>query len=134
MSKDNILYRGKVVDHFLGANGELSGLLLGDAHRYKYEELKNDRQAKIIKSTDQYWKKIAGDGNFYLPGDNIASLNIRYLLSKDAYERFVKELIEKKFGNVKVEPIIPTPEELQAGDILIPPANKAVNVDEQEKD
>jgi hypothetical protein len=135
MSKDDILYRGNVVDHFLGVNGELSGLLLRDAQRYKYEELKNDRQAKIIKSTDQYWRPIAGEGNFYLPGDNIASLNIRYPLPKNGKEQVVKEWVEKQLQikNVKVEPILPTPEELQAGQILIPGANRAVNVTEREK-
>jgi hypothetical protein len=108
MSKDDILYRGNVVDHFLGPNGELSGLLLNGAQRYDRDKLKDDRKANIIKATDRYWRPIAGDGNFYLPGDNIASLNIRYPLPKDAFERLVKELIEKQFKNVKVEPITKT--------------------------
>ncbi len=107
MSKDNILYRGNVADHFLGVNGELSGLLLKDTQRYKYDKLKEDRKANIIKSTDEYWRPIAGDGAFYLPGDNIASLNIRYPRPKALYEQFVKDLIEKYFENVKVEPIPP---------------------------
>jgi hypothetical protein len=124
MSKDNILYRGNVVEHFLGTNGELSGLLLKDAQRYRYEKLKDDRKANVKKSTDQYWKPIPGGGNFYLPGDNIASLNIRYPLPKPEFDQVVKNLVEKLFNGAKVEPIIPTPEELQAGDIPIPGANK----------
>lgn len=107
LSKDNLLYRGSVADHFLGVNGELSGLLLRDAQRYQYDRLKDDRQAKIIKSTDQYWKSIPGGGTFYLPGDNIASLNIRYPQPKTQFELFVKDMIEKRFKNVKVEPIQP---------------------------
>jgi len=107
MSKDNILYRGNVVDHFLGANGELSGLLLRDTQRYQYEKLKDDRKSNVIKNTEQYWKAIPGGGNFYLPGDNIASLNIRYPLPRPVYERLLKNLVEKRFKNVRVEAIPP---------------------------
>jgi uncharacterized membrane protein (DUF485 family) len=124
MSKDNILYRGNVADYFLGVNGELSGLLLNSAQRYKYDKLKEDRKANVHKPTDQYWRPIAGDGNFYLPGDNIASLNLRYASPKGEQEQFLKDLVAKLFNGATVEPI-PTSEELQAGDILIPGANKA---------
>lgn len=127
MSKDNILYRGSVVAHFLGANGELSGLLLENAQRFQYDKLKEDRKSKLVpkKSNEQYWKLIPGTGNFYLPGDNIASLNIRYPLPRAEQERFVKNLVERLFKGAKVETIFPTPEELQAGDILIPGVGKA---------
>jgi hypothetical protein len=111
LSKDNILYRGKVVDHFLGVNGELSGLLLGDAQRFQYDKLKGDRKANVVKNKEQYWKPIPGGGNFYLPGDNIASLNVRYPLPKGEYERILKDLVQTLFKtsttNVSVEAIPP---------------------------
>jgi hypothetical protein len=100
LSKDNILYRGNIVDHFLGVNGELSGLLLSGAQRFQYEKLKDDRKSNVDKNKEQYWKPIPGGGNFYLPGDNIASLNIRYPLPKGQYERILREIVKKLFKNV----------------------------------
>jgi hypothetical protein len=111
LSKDDILYRGNIIDHFLGVNGELSGLLLSGAHRFQYERLKDDRKSNVVKNKEQYWKPILGGGNFYLPGDNIASLNIRYPLPKGEHERILKEMVEKLFKNltdVSVEAIRPS--------------------------
>jgi hypothetical protein len=127
LSKDNILYRGSVVEHFLGVKGELSGLLLKNAQRFQYDKLIEDRKSKLNfeKTNEQYWKLIPGGGNFYLPGDNIASLNIRYPLPKAEQELFIKDLVARLFNGAKVEPIIiPTPEELQAGEILFPGVKK----------
>jgi hypothetical protein len=109
LSKDEILYRGNIVDHFLGLNGELSGLLLSGAHRFQYEKLKDDRKSNIVKSNEEYWRAIQGGGSFYLPGDNIASLNLRYPLPKGEHERILKEFIEKHFKNVSVEAIPSNP-------------------------
>lgn len=93
LSKDNLLYRGSVVDHFLGVNGELSGLMLEDAERFQYQKLIDDRKADIIKDTEGYWKAIPGGGNFYLPGENIASLNIRYRLPDSEYQRVLEAAV-----------------------------------------
>jgi hypothetical protein len=109
LSKDDILYRGSIGQYFLGMNGELSGLLLSGAHRFQYEKLKDDRKLNAAKSSEQYWKPIAGGGSFYLPGDNLASLNIRYPLPKGERERILKEFIGNLFPNVSVEPISPHP-------------------------
>jgi hypothetical protein len=108
LSKDDILYRGNIADYFLGVNGELSGLLLNGAQRFRYQQLMDDRKNQMVKNKEQYWQPIAGGGNFYLPGDNIASLNIRYPLPTGEYERFLKDFVQKLFKtatNVKVEAI-----------------------------
>jgi hypothetical protein len=108
LSKGDVLYRGNIVDHFLGVNGELSGLLLTRAQRFQYDKLKDDRKSNVAKNSDQYWKPIAGGGNFYLPGDNIASLNIRYPVPETERLRLLKEMVEKLFKNatnVSVEAI-----------------------------
>jgi hypothetical protein len=108
LSKDDILYRGNIVDHFLGVNGELSGLLLTGAHRFQYDKLKDDRKSNVVKNKEQYWTPIPGGGNFYLPGDNIASLNIRYPLPKAESLRLLNEIVKKLFKNatdVSVEAI-----------------------------
>jgi hypothetical protein len=89
MSKDNILYRGDVAEHFLDSDGELSGLLLKNAQRFQYEKLKGDRKngINVNKDSEAYWKPVAGGGNFYLPNGNIASLNMRYELPETAFEQ-----------------------------------------------
>jgi hypothetical protein len=80
MSRDNILYRGDLADYFVGT---------------------------AAKESAEYWRVIAGDGNFYLANDNIASLNIRYPLPTTRYQKVVQEAVEKLalkgISNVKVE-------------------------------
>jgi hypothetical protein len=123
MSKDDILYRGEVLEYFLSANGQLSGLLLHGTERFQYEKLKEDRKSKQPKrNIQEYWRPIAGAGNFYIPAENVASLNIRYPSAKVTREQFIKDLVQRLF-NAKVE-AIPTPEESQAGDLLIPGTNQ----------
>lgn len=109
MSKDDILYRGDVTQYFLDSSGELSGLLLKNHERFQYEKLKEERKHGIAKDTEKYWKAIPGGGNFYLPGSNIASINIRYPLSVVGFERAVldaiKQLNIKGVTKVSVQPI-----------------------------
>jgi hypothetical protein len=107
MTKGNILYRGNVADYFLGTSGELSGLLLKAAQRFQYDKLVDDRKAGKARESSDYWKPIAGGGNFYLPNDNIASLNIRYQLPTTEFEKIVREAVNglalQGVSNVKVE-------------------------------
>lgn len=110
LSKGDILYRGSIVDYFLGVNGDLSGLLLSGAQRFQYDKLKEDRKSNVVKNKEQYWKAVEGGGNFYLPGDNIASLNVRYPIPETERLRLLKEIVEKLFKNatdVSVEAISP---------------------------
>ena len=113
LSKDHILYRGTVVDHFLGTGGELSGLLLGGAERFQYERFEEDRKAGPHRDREAYWTSIPGGGHFYLPGDNIASLNIRYRLPMPAYERILLDAVRrlglKGISNLKIESVRPRP-------------------------
>ena len=77
MTTDNHLYAGTVADFFLRPDGELSGLLLTDFSRLKFNKLEEDRIAGLRPNPDDYWADIPG-ANFYLPADKIANLNIRY--------------------------------------------------------
>lgn len=107
ITRDNILYRGNLADYFIGSVGELSGLLLKSAQRFQRDKLEDDRKAGKAKESGDYWRVIAGDGNFYLPDDNIASLNIRYPLPPTRYQQIVQDAVEKLalqgVSNVKVE-------------------------------
>jgi len=95
MSKDDILYRGDIAEYFLDFNGNLSGLLVKNPERFQYEKLKDERKSGIAKDTDEYWKEIPGGGNFYLPKDNIASINIRYALPKGVYEQAIRDAVNR---------------------------------------
>lgn len=79
MTTDKHLYRGSVENHFVGKDGELTGLLLKNAKRFQYAILEADRVAKKQKPTEQYWKDIPGS-NMYIPYDKTVTLNLRYEL------------------------------------------------------
>lgn len=107
MTKDNLLYRADVANHFLGTDGELSGLLLKNAQRFQYDRLKADRAERKLKDNEEYWKYVSGGGNFYIAGNNISSLNIRYPLPELKYAEEVRNAVKgldlKGLLNVKVE-------------------------------
>jgi hypothetical protein len=107
MSKDDILYRGDIAEYFLDSNGELSGLLIKNPERYQYEKLKEERKTGIAKDTEEYWKTIPGGGNFYLPKDNVASINIRYALTESAFEQLIRDAVNrlnlKGVSNINVQ-------------------------------
>ncbi len=77
LTTDNHLYAGTVADFFLRADGELSGLLLSDVERFKFNKLEEDLKAGLAPDSRDYWTEIPG-ANFYLPAEKIANLNIRY--------------------------------------------------------
>ena len=66
-----------MADYFLRADGELSGLLLKDIKRFRFQQMEEDRKAGLKPTPKDYWKEIPG-ANFYLPAEKIANLNIRY--------------------------------------------------------
>lgn len=107
MTKDNLLYRADVANHFLGTDGELSGLLLKNTQRFQYDRLKEDRAEGKLKDNEEYWKYVSGGGNFYVASNNISSLNIRYPLPELEYAAVVRKAVKglemKGFQNVKVE-------------------------------
>jgi hypothetical protein len=93
LSTEDILYRGRVSDYFLDAEGELTGVLLSKAERFerdKYIEHKTTDFKALIESWPQppkhtfaeskekYWSRIPGAGLFYIPKDKISNLNVRH--------------------------------------------------------
>jgi hypothetical protein len=107
MSKDDILYRGDIAEYFLDPSGALSGLLLKNPERFQFEKLKEERKLGTATNADDYWKVIAGGGNFYLPKDNVASINIRYALPESAFEQLIRDAVRrlnlKGVSNVTVQ-------------------------------
>lgn len=90
MTIDNHLYAGTVADYFLRSDGELSGLLLKDFRRFRFQNLDEDRKAGLDPDPREYWAEIPG-ANFYLPAEKIANLNIRYEIPRKEMIRDVEE-------------------------------------------
>jgi hypothetical protein len=94
MTTDGHLYAGTVADFSLNADGELSGLLLTDCKRYRFQHLEDDRKAGLKPNPKNYWTDIPG-AKLYLFAERISSLNIRYETSELELLEDVKRLLEK---------------------------------------
>ena len=92
------LYRGKVGDYFLDANGKLSGLFMVDAERFRREEFKVACQE--TKGTTQrvdkekFWREIPGS-NFYVPADKISNLNVHFPAEDPRKDKQFEDFLEK---------------------------------------
>ena len=71
------LYRGKLVDWFLDADGKLEGIFLEQAARYQKDDLVRDRKHNVMHPKESYWRPIPG-AKLYLVASTIANYNIRY--------------------------------------------------------
>jgi hypothetical protein len=87
---EGTLYQGPIANTFLDVDGNLSGLLLKEARRYKFAEHEEDRKKHKLKSTESYWVKIPG-ANLYLPFDKISNLNIHYKLPRDVEQKKIQD-------------------------------------------
>jgi len=70
LGSNDVLYQGKVGDYFLDTQGNLSGLYLTGARRFNRHRYLKDRESKIDKETEEYWRLIPGQ-NLYFPADKI---------------------------------------------------------------
>ncbi|MGA8087444.1 MAG: hypothetical protein WCA10_09070 [Terracidiphilus sp.] len=75
------LYRGKVSDYFLDANGRLSGLFMTDAERFRREDFKlaclEAKVSGVKVDKEKFWREIPGS-NFYIPADKLSNLNVHF--------------------------------------------------------
>lgn len=107
-------------------DGSLSGLLLKEAKRFRRSELQEDRKNNCAKATNAYWTAIVGPGQFYIPVEDMANLNIRYVISGEALSKTLQQetlsleaikavLAELNMKTVKVQvkaPPLPPPNDL----------------------
>jgi hypothetical protein len=93
LTTDDHLYSGTVFDYFLNEEGNLSGLLLKDLKRFGRSRFEEDRKAGLKPDSRDYWAKVPG-ANFYLPGEKLANLNIRYETPPDELIEDVKRLLK----------------------------------------
>jgi hypothetical protein len=75
---DNTLYRGDIVAHFVGVDGNLSGLLLANPKRFDRAALLKERDTwGSNRSGAAFWREIPS-AKLYLFGDKIINLNLNY--------------------------------------------------------
>jgi len=93
MTTDGHLYAGTVADFSLKADGELSGLLLTECKRYRFQHLEDDRRAGLNPDPKKYWTEIPG-AKLYLFAERISNLNIRYETPQRELLQDVRRLLQ----------------------------------------
>lgn len=73
---DNTLYRGRIAQHSLDKEGQLTGLIITEAKRYARDAYLKDREKGPVEKGD-YWRPIPG-AKLYIFADKILNLNLRY--------------------------------------------------------
>lgn len=103
MTSDDHLYDGELGDYFLDSGGNLSGLLIKNVRRFRYEEYRKLKtQTGRPATKDEFWSVIPS-GNFLLPADKIANLNIRYVSTSGLIESLMLALRE---GGISTSPTL----------------------------
>ena len=101
LSSLNILYRGRLVNWFTDQAGQLEGIFLINAQRFRRDQLARDRAANIVKDSSAYWAPVPGS-NLYLVADSLTSYNVRYVEPSDI------EFVEQELGErVVITPLPP---------------------------
>jgi hypothetical protein len=110
------LYRGKLVDWFLDADGKLEGIFLENAARYQKDDLARDRDQHIDHPKETYWRPIPG-AKLYLVASTIANYNIRYTRPANATNLPIPEItiaqLQARLGTDTIITALP-PETLEA--------------------
>jgi hypothetical protein len=101
LSTLNVLYRGRLVNWFTDQTGQLEGIFLINAQRFRREQIARDRANNIFKDNEAYWAPVPGS-NLYLVASTLANYNIRYVEPSDI------EFVEQALGeNVVITPLPP---------------------------
>ena len=88
----DVLYRGRLADWTLDADGKLAGVFLTGASRFARELLDHDRSAGTHEPSESYWRPIPG-ARLYLVASTIANYNIRYVDPTRAEPQFTDDLL-----------------------------------------
>ena len=90
---ENLLYQGVVGDHFLDKDGNLMGIVLTDARRFRRDDYLKDKRDLGAKIDPQnYWRSIPG-AKLFIVGDKILNLNLSYDFAAPALEEMLRKLI-----------------------------------------
>jgi hypothetical protein len=72
------LYRGRLVNWFTDQGGNLAGVFITEAERFRRDDWDRDQAAEKVCSREDYWRQIPG-AKLYLAAASISNYNIRYV-------------------------------------------------------
>jgi hypothetical protein len=107
LQTDGHLYRGRVEDYFVDAEGKFTGLLLRDVDRFDLHTYRRTQEASASPETlasENFWKPIPS-ATFYIAQSSISNLNIRFSPGGDGALRVVsREVLEDEDieGNISI--------------------------------
>jgi hypothetical protein len=78
LTKNGILYAGRLADKVLSASGDLQSITLAKPRRFRREDLLKAREVDPKVPTESFWKPIPGE-MFVVVASEIATLNIRHI-------------------------------------------------------
>lgn len=93
---DGTLYRGTVGDYFLDTSGNLSGMLLKNAERFRRKdfEVACEKANGGKVNRNEFWRQIPGS-NFYIAAERISNLNVRFPQLDEDFQIFIKQLLNE---------------------------------------
>jgi hypothetical protein len=94
MCSDNTLYRGIVVEHSSDRGGQLVGVILSGAKRYRRTDYLEDKKKGPVK-TEDYWRPIPGT-KLYMMADKILNLNLTYEGPEPPPTKLMEEVISRQ--------------------------------------
>jgi hypothetical protein len=101
LSTLNVLYRGRLVNWFTDQSGQLEGIFLINAQRFRRDQISRDRANNIFKDSEEYWTAVPGS-NLYLVASALANYNVRYVEPSDI------DFVEQELGaGVVITPLPP---------------------------
>jgi len=108
LQSDGHLYRGRVEDYFVDAEGKFTGLLLRDVDRFDLHAYRRMQESTVNPETlasENFWKAIPS-ASFYIAQGSISNLNIRFSPGGDGALRVVsREVLEDEAieGHITIE-------------------------------
>jgi len=102
LTTGDTLYRGRISEHFVDADGKLTGLILTEARRFDRRTYLLDWQENRQVKTEAYWRDIPG-AKMYMFADKMVNLNLNYESSETPEEAIIKFLRERLNRAVQIE-------------------------------
>lgn len=93
------LYKGRLVNWFTDKDGNLAGIFLEDASRFRRDDYLQDKASQTPKSREDYWRPIPG-AKLYIAASSITNYNIRYVARQMPVEKLanLEKLVKETFG------------------------------------
>lgn len=99
------LYRGRLVNWFTDQGGNLAGVFITEAERFRRDDWDRDQAAEKVCSRDDYWRQIPG-AKLYLAAASISNYNIRYVDTLESSAALISDALGIEITITPVAPVI----------------------------